>query len=327
MPTYSFKQNCKVYIVRGASSYKLEVYPDLNFSQTFDEKAQNVKTLHDQSAMFSEAVVNKANPANFNFTVMLGRAQDFKVIADWMTLVLMYDIYIDTGAKIFKIKSGVIERATFNVTTLATVSISGSAINLQEVASMPATVPAYRSNDQTLIRSLQVLYNGLVLKGISSLSFEFVNEIQWIEYDTLHKSLYVTNVSDTQYPETFVVSGRTLSGTIQQYLTEEALQPGWSTTAPIRISIGDYFGINLPSTVSTVNVTPGDVFIQNITFRLNSNSLGSIETILGTELIFDFVNNSYELESVIEDRGNLFIFSHPSADVVLNFIGNRYELR
>ncbi len=327
MPAYNFKKNCKVYIVRGVSRYQLDVYPDLSFSQTFDEKEQNVKTLHDQSAMFSDAVVNKANPANFNFTVMLGKGQDFRVLADWTTLNLMYDIYIDTGPKIFKITGSVIERATFNITALATVSISGSAIKLQEVSSLPVTVSVTRAYDQTIINSLQVMFGTQELKGISSLSFEYVNNIEWLEYDTIHKSLYVTNVSDTQYPETFVVSGRVLSGTIQQYLTEEALPSGWTTDTQVRISIGDYFGINLVSAVTTINTAPEDAFLQTITFRLNSNAVVPIEKALNEGILLDFSGNSYTQESELTDIGGLFLYTYPFANIVLDFVRNTYDIR
>lgn len=269
MTAYSFRQNCKVYIVRDSSRYKLEVYPDLEFSQTFEEKAQSVKTLHDQSALFESAIINKANPANFSFTVILGR--NFKLLADWMSMLLTYDVYVDTGVHIYKLEKGVIERATFNISTLITVSLSGTAAKLTKVSSIPGTLVVVEQ-DLPLMRSLKVTYGTNVLSRLASLSVEYVNNIQWIEYDTLHKSLYVTNVSDTMYPENFVVSSRTLSGTIQRYLLEDA-EEAWKIGVPINIET-DVFNINIPSAVCTIGTTPGDVFTQNITFRMNSNPTG-----------------------------------------------------
>lgn len=257
MPAYSFKRNCKVYLVVDNLQRKIEVYPDLAFSQTFEEKAHNVKTLHDQTAMFEEATINKANPASFNFTVLLVKDNDFDVIGDWITgrgaanrneALFSYDIYVDTGVDIFKIQKSVPERATFQIIrdALVTVSIQGSASRLTRFGPTGTVIPGNpEPRDVTLNpvipRATLVELDGVALDSVAGITLELSNEVQWLEYDTLHKSLYVTSASETLVPEAFVVSKKVLSGTIQQYLTDtnNARVNSWSTNSTLRIRVGE----------------------------------------------------------------------------------------
>jgi hypothetical protein len=305
MPAYSFKRNCKVYLVQGSSRWKIEVYPDLNFSQTFDEKAIKVKTLHDQNAMFDEAAVTKANPADFNFTVLLVKGDDFNIIGDWLTTkvgtdsveaLTTYDLYVDTGVDIFKLEKGIATRATFAIQkdALVTVSIQGTASKLTRFGVSGTTIPGtLQTMDVSLtpiiVRSMQIDLDGVVLPHIAGVSVELVNQIEWLEYETLHKSLYVTSASDTQYPEAFVVSEKVLSGTIQQYLTDNDNNKAqtWSTNSTLRIRIGDgssyYLDINMPAVKWTNRLGVEEVFLQTYDFRM-THSPASVATVLNYNL-------------------------------------------
>jgi hypothetical protein len=303
--SYSFRRNCEVYLVSGSSKWKLEIYPDLNFSQTFNETAVKVKTLHDQTAMFDEAVINKANPADFNFTVLLVKGSDFNIIGDWLTTMVgtssdesltAYDIYVDTGADIFKLEKGVATRGTFAIQKdqLITVSIQGQATKLTRFGPTGTTIPGtLQSRDASLlpiiIRSMQIDLDGVNLPHIAGVSIELANQVDWIEYDTLHKSLYVTSASDSQSPEAFVVSGKVLSGTIQQYLTEDTnsrLQT-WSTASTLRIRVGDgsayYLDVNMPAVMFTNRLNVEEVFLQTYDFRM-THSPSSLATVLNYNL-------------------------------------------
>lgn len=292
MTAYSFKKKCKVYIVRGSSRYKLEVYPDLSFSQTFEEKANSVKTLHDQSAVFEKATINKANPADFGFTCLLVKGNDFKVIGDWLTqqanltsdeALYTYDIYVDTGVHIFKITKGVLSRATFQIQkeSVLTVTLQGSATKLEIFGPSGTTIPGTEVardlvHEAIIPRRLLVEKDSQVMENIVGLSFEVVNNIQWIQYDTVHKSLYVTGPTTVQLPEVFVVSSKTLSGTIQTYLTEDTSDvQNWSTNSSLRIRVGDYdnyfLDLNIPEMVITNNIGAEEVFTQTYTFRMTHN--------------------------------------------------------
>jgi len=306
MPSYSFKQNCKVYLVSGSQRWQIEVYPDLEFSQTFNEKAINVKTLHDQNAMFEEAIINKANPANFSFTVLLPAGNDFNVIGNWLTTrnglgsdeaLYSYDVYVDTGVDIFKITKGVASRATFQIykDRILTVSIEGTASALTRfgtsgIDDIPGTV---QIRDNPIIpvipRGLLIELDGVELKNINGLAIELVNDIQWLEYDTLHNSLYVSSAADVQLPAAFVVSKKTLSGTIQQYITDEnnSRMQSFSTNSTLRIRVSNgsayYLDVNMPKVVFTNNIQPGEVFVQSYSFRMTT-SLALITDVLNYNL-------------------------------------------
>lgn len=285
MPSYSFKKNCKVYIVQDVSRWKIEVYPDLNFSQTFEEKTRKVKTLHDQNAMFDDAIITKANPLDFNFTVLLVKDNDFTIIGDWLAgASTTYDIYVDTGVDIFKLEKCIASRGTFLLQReqLITVSIEGQGSRLTYFGPAGTAIPGtLQARDSALtpiiIRSMQIDLDGVALPNIAGVSLELSNDIQWLEYETLHKSLYVTNASNTSVPEAFVVSGRTLSGTIQQYLTDtnNSRVQTWSTNSTLRIRVGDgnsyYLDVNIPSAKFTNRIEVQDVFLQTYDFRMTSN--------------------------------------------------------
>lgn len=296
MPTYRFKNDCKVYLTDGSLKYKIEVYPDLTFSQTFEEKAQSVKTLHDQDALFETAIINKANPADFQFTVILGRGNDFTVLGNWLTAVTTYDLYVDNGADIFKITKATITGATFNIVKdqLLTVSLQGTASWLSRFGATGTAIPGTSQTrdidlQSIILTRMDVQIGGISQESISSVNVDLSNEVRWLEYDDLHKSLYVTSTSETQVPEVFVVSKKVLSGTIQQYVTESTLTglQGWSLNTPIRIRVGDssgyYLDINIPNAVITDRVQPDTVFMQTYDFRMTSSPL-DLSTIINYNL-------------------------------------------
>jgi hypothetical protein len=283
---YSFKQECKVYLVKGSTRTKIEVYPDLSFSQTFDEKPRSVKTLHAQNAVFEDATITKANSANFNFTVLLVKGTDFDIIGDWLTTyteldesLLTYDIYVDTGVDIFKIRKCLAERGTFQIARdqLVTVNISGSGAQLTRFGAsgtaMPGSLAARDANIEPIIPHFNsVELNSVSLSNISSVTIELSNEVQWLEHDNLHSSLYVTGAADTSYPAAFVVSKKVLSGTIMQYLNPGSDPSWWSTNATISIKIGQsgayFLEVNMPKAVITKRIQPDAVFMQGYDFRL-----------------------------------------------------------
>src|ERR1700741_2500252 len=153
MPAYSFKKTVKFYIVYSGLRYRVDVYPDLSFSQTFDEKQINVKTLHAQGDMFDEAVINKANPANFSFTTPLRSDMTQRIALD---LLLDYDststekvlktadIYVDNDVEIYKLEKCVFESGSLQLVRdrIVLLSINGTARKLSRAgASGVFTIP------------------------------------------------------------------------------------------------------------------------------------------------------------------------------------------
>lgn len=299
MPSFHFKRNCSVYLVTSVhgslQKYKLAVYPDLSFSQTFAEEALNVKTLHNQDAMFESAVINKANPANFNFTVLLINSADHITVSDMLTskntardgsveALFTGDLYIDTGIDIFKLTKCVFERGTYQIQkdALVTVTVSGSASKLERWSASGTIIPGTAASTTETIkgiipRATNVVLDGVALPDIVTITLELANDVQWLDYNTLHKSLAVTSPTDTVYPGAFVVSRKTLSGTIQQYITDtnESRVQSWSTNSSLTIQVGDvgnyYFNVIIPSVVFTNRVDPQDIFVQTYDFRMTSN--------------------------------------------------------
>ena len=301
MAFYTFKRNCKVYLVTSVNSslqkFKLDVYPDLSFSQTFDEQAFNVKTLHDQNAMFESAVINKANPANFSFTILLNNSADHKAIGNVLTFanpirdgsveaLFSSDVYIDTGVDVFKLTKCVFERATYQIArqALVTVSVSGSASQLSRFgptgAIIPGTAASVAASIPAIIpKAVSVELDSVALLNIATVTLELVNEVQWLKNDTLHNSLNITGPTGTIYPEAFIVSSKTLSGTIQQYLTDgnETRLNSWSTNSSLNIKVGQpgptwFLNVQIPSVVFTNRLeSGGEMLMQTYDFRMLSN--------------------------------------------------------
>jgi hypothetical protein len=300
MPFYNFKRDCSVYLVTTINGplekYKLDVYPDLTFSQTFEEQALNVKTLHDQDAMFEGAVINRANPANFSFTILLINSTDHITVGNMLTyknpardgsVEALYtgDLYIDTGVDIFKLTKCVFERATYQIQrdSIVTVSVSGSASKLERWNASGVAIPGNLASSAATVkgiipRAVNVVLNSTILPNIATITLELTNNVEWLKNDTIHKSLEVAGPSDTMYPEAFIVSGKVLSGTIQQYLTntnKNNLQT-WSTNSGLTIQVGDegpiyYFEVIMPSVVFTNRLDVQDAFVQTYDFRMTSN--------------------------------------------------------
>jgi len=295
MPSYSFKRNVKFYIVRGSEKYSVSVNPDISFSQTFDERPYTVKTLHSPTNFFEGATINKASPANFNFSMPFGLNGEVDISLDWLTSGTdLLDVYVDTGTEIFKIEKAVLESGIFQLAKgqLVTVSFTGTASKLAKMEK-PFVIPGVLQElgnlvgpltDALIPKFMKVELDGVELENITSASIELRNDVQWIENNTLHSSLKVISASDTLYPEAFVVSKKVLSGNIQQYVTDEnsARVQTWSTNSTLDITLGNdapVIQFSLPSVVFTNRIEPGDVFLQNYDYRLNSNSASLTEII------------------------------------------------
>ena len=122
MPSYNLKRNVKLYVVRSGLKYKIDIFPDVSFSQTFDEQALRVKTLHAQNNMFEDATITKANPANFNFTIPALAEDDLKILYQLLidyditsseVTLNTFDIYVEGDTDVWKIQTCVLERGLF----------------------------------------------------------------------------------------------------------------------------------------------------------------------------------------------------------------------
>ena len=119
MSGFNFLRESELHIVQGGNRYNVKITPALSFGQTFAEEAYQVKTLHDQTKMFSGTSITKANPANFSFETHLTTEKDENIVLELLTdydtssgeqLLKSFDIYIVSNTQTLKIEGCVITR-------------------------------------------------------------------------------------------------------------------------------------------------------------------------------------------------------------------------
>lgn len=302
MPFYNFKQKTKLYLVYAGNQYSVDIYPDVSFSQTFNETPIEVKTLHNQYNMFDKATITRANPANFNFTIPLLRQSDLKVIFDLLidydttnteVTLKSFDLYFKLDTVTYAINNCVIESGVFQIVKdrFISLAVSGSGSKLYEFTGTIPGVVVARSSSSTYVapNAMSIQVNSVTQAYVTAVSLEVSNSVQWLDYDTLHKSLSITGVSGTMYPETFVVSKRNVSGSVQKYITDDnnSTVNTWAVDVPLRIRVGAsssayLLDFNFPTVVYTNRLDVQDIYIQSFDFRLTSSptSLSSIMSLI-----------------------------------------------
>jgi len=289
MATYNFKKQTKLYVVRNGLRYALDIYPDISFSQTFNETNVPVKTLHSQYNMFENAVITKANPANFAFTVPILLESDLNIVLELLmdyeqgseATLKTADLYVESNSEVYKLEKSVFESGTFQIVKDAfiSLSLSGTARKLSKFTdTIPGTLQT-RSAKQTYnqVSAMLVAIGGVTQNYVTSVSVELKNEVQWVDFATLQNSLVISDALGTQFPEAFVVGSRTLSGTVQQYVTNETNSVNtWSIGGALSIQIGTVGQLTnlqflVPSIVYTNRLEVQDLYIQSYDWRMNSN--------------------------------------------------------
>jgi len=294
MANYNIKQEAKVYLVHGGYRYTLEVGPELTFSQTFTDKTNSVRTLHDQNNFFSRSTIKKANPANFGFQVFFHKdnnAQNStKVVHDRLLDCAAFDLYISTEQDVFKLENCVIANGTYEIERSKPLSmkVSGTAAKLSKVGvassyTVPGTGAAVNSARQHLLNG-QVT---ITLSGSTDLSTEVVgikaevqNTVKWIQNATVDAGIAVTSAANAIYPQNFLVNKKSFAGNITRYLcdTNNAQLYTFNESTPLRIKVGQTIGgsfygldFNMPTCSFTNRSAVDEVFMQNYEWRNTSN--------------------------------------------------------
>ena len=281
---YNFIKNTKVFLVQSGLRYKLEVYPDLSVSQTFDEQGYKRKTLHALADLHDHAVVVKANPANFSMTVpVFDQAtiqKELELSCDYSGgQAPSFDLYIESDNVIFKLEKCVFETTTFNLgrNEVLTASLSGTASKMLKVASIPGTLQSTPTRQNVSISTFSANIDTTTLDFISNVNIEITNSIEWTKNDTVNDAVSGSVV----YPLNYVLTGREVKGSFTQFLTEanETELSDFSTILPIELKVNtNLLVFNLPSTVFTRREETGDLYTRTYDFRLNSNS-GTVKPI------------------------------------------------
>lgn len=312
---YNLKKNAKLYIVENGNKHLIEVYSDISASQTFDEQSHKRKTLHNLLDLNESASITKANNANFSFTIpvlvlnkgtlepiLMSLANDYA-----SGTVENFDIYIETDNIIYRIERSVIESLTLNIdrNEILTASISGSGSKLSTYSTLaapqaiPGTLVTYSTKEYVIIRRTQLILGGQQLNSVAGISLDIKNEVSWTEYNNLHSSLN----NNIAYPYNYVLSGRSTTGSITEFITSENTSYLYDTSTTARLILKIYsdnvdypiISVDLPSTVFTRRINFDDIINRVYDFRLNSNQeMVTFTYGLIPNMELDFINQTYK---------------------------------
>ena len=278
MPTYNFKEEAEVYVVSGGSQYRIHV-TDISFSQTFSEESHSVNTIHSPTNLFEASVINKANAANFSFSVPAIVQGNYSILHTLLLGATSFDLYIKTPADVYRLRQSVMTNGSFVIerSRPLRLEISGEASQLLKGVSGFSSGSAI-SNRSYTIPQLEVTLSGSTLTNVSRVTMELQNDIEWTPFATVHGAFSAT----TMYPSGFTISKKILAGSITQYLTTDTSSNAQTFNSSVSLSIkagnglsgaafrGFSFG---PATCAFTNrINTGSVFLQNYDWRLTQNT-------------------------------------------------------
>ena len=289
--SYSFLRESKLYIEYGGSKYRIYTTTAISFSQTFAEDSYSVKTLHDQSKMFEDSTITKANPAQFSFTVPLTAEKDESIVMDLVADLVgneqlkSFDLCIQTGSSTFKVDNCVITSANlaFNPREQFTMAVEGQGVKLTRVGDESYNLGTIQSESSTrtpLLIYPEVTVDSLNMSSILGVTIQIQNDIQWTPYETLQSSLSVTNSSNAMFPNTYTVLKRIVSGAITQYQTDnnKTQFDDFSTNSNINIfgkKVSDdsiFWQLQINPAMYTARLQTGEVYSQSYDFRSTDNT-------------------------------------------------------
>jgi len=301
MANYIFQKEAQVYLVHSGLKYRIDISA-IEFSQSFQEKSYEVKTLHNQSG-FEGSSINMANPAQFSFNTPLLEELRHKVVFDRLLDYTTFDLYISNGQDVFKLEKCVIQDGTFEINRSRPLrlGISGEASKLSRFSgTIPGTL--YDVGTSTTTYIIPKL-NTLTLGGIdisdrvTSLSVEIQNDISWNNYSTVQGAVSATNASTSMFPSNFTVGTRVVAGAITKYLpgsTGQLLSQvfidaianllTWNTSTPLVLKVGTsgtFKGITFDFNCSFTNrLQNADVYLEEYSWRMTERptTLSSVIT-------------------------------------------------
>jgi len=290
MAEFTYKKEVSLYLVHNSKQYKLDI-SEITFNQRFQEASYPVKTLHTQD-FFEGSVINRARPADFDFTVPLLQEVRNKVVYDRLLDIDTFDLYISTQQDDFKLEKCVIVDGVFEIKRSKPLSltVSGEASKLSKFT---GTIPGVAQNTSITTSTYIVPKPTTVDLGgvdispsIFSLSIELDNDISWTKYNTVQGGLAATNAATSMYPTSFTVGTKTLSGSISRYLLKDSPKLfEWSKDTSIRIKVGSkapFYGIdlNISNCSFTNRVKPSNIFSESYDWRMiqNPTTLSSVLT-------------------------------------------------
>jgi hypothetical protein len=278
MPTYNFKQEAEVYVVSGGTTHRIHV-TDISFGQTFSEESYPVNTIHSPNDLFEASVINKANVANFSFSVPAIVQSNYTILETLLLQATEFDLYIKTQADVYRLRQSVMTNGSFVIERSRPLSleISGEASQLYKGVTGFTTTGPITSKSYT-IPIVDVTVDGDTLTDVVNITMELQNDVQWIPYTTVNSAVSAA----TMYPSGFKISKKILAGSITQYLTDgnSSNTNSFNTSASISIKAGNglsgsfFRGFSFgPATCSYTNrIDIGNVFLQSYDWRVVQNT-------------------------------------------------------
>ena len=301
MSGFNFLKESELHILHGSNRYNVKITPDFTFSQTFAEDAYQVKTLHDQTKMFSGTTVTKANPANFSFETHLTLEKDESIVLDLLTdydtssgeqLLKSFDMYVVSNTQTLKLEGCVITQGEFKIArdSHLILAVSGNGQKLSRVGdesfSLPGTLQSASATRTVLKPLLDIEVDGSDVSNLQAATLQVQNNIDWTPYETLQNSLSVTSASNAMYPSSYSLKERVVSGNITQFFTtsNESDFQTFNTNTLVRVKTlkpdgNVFFDANLNGCMFTKRSNPGEVFTQTFDYRL-VNSPADLGTII-----------------------------------------------
>lgn len=293
MATYNIKKQAKVYLKTGGTFYELEVTPELSFSQTFSDTSSEVRTLHDTEAFFEKSTITKANPANFEFTILIIRQAYFKKVHDLLLSATPFDLFIATEKDVWKLQKAVITSGSYQIerSEPLRLNVSGQASRLSKygatsaVSFQPLNI-GYGAGvkDYVLTKYLNIQIGSTdITSGVFSVKAELQNDIEWLNNRTLDKTLNVTDKDDAVFPQDYVVNKKSFAGSIGSYIDDDNddFLNDFRETASLSIFAGEldsdssFYGFNFDLDSGAVSFTnriiTNDIFSQSLDWRLVTN--------------------------------------------------------
>ena len=293
MPTYNFKQEAQVYVVNGTNRHRIDV-TDVSFSQTFSEESYAVNTIHAPNDLFEGSIINKANAANFSFSLPMLQEADYAVLETLLLSAGSFDLYVKTEADTFKIETAVITNGSFVIERSRPLSmeIQGEGGKLTRGATLTGTLQSRSSTKNYIVPIVDITLSGSSLSNIVGLTMELQNEIEWTPYATVGGAISATSAATSMYPSAFTISKKILAGSITQYLTDSNTSNTleWDTDAFLTIKAGNgqsgsaFRGFSFGPAICTFTnrINTGNTFLQNYDWRMVQNP-SSLATILKYE--------------------------------------------
>ena len=304
----------------GGNKYRIYTTTAISFNQTFAEDSYPVKTLHDQSKMLENITITKANPASFSFDVPLTIEKNESIVLALASDLVAktgdpesnvstrhnatengissqqlkaFDMYVQTGSSTYKVKNCVVTSANFDFKSEGqfTIRLEGQGTKVSRAGNESYTIPG-SAISESATRTPLLIYpvvsiDSLNMSSIISVTLQIQNDINYTTFATLQNSLSVTSSSNVQFPSSYTVEKRIVSGEIRQYqtdnnntqfddfntnsnLTIKAVQVGKAANAT------PFFQISLNPIKYTARLDVAEVYTQSYDYMsLDNTALGT----------------------------------------------------